>query len=115
MRWVQRVIEICNLLSAASLAYCSVSYSPGDAQCATRDHTHLTGCLQARELQDSDNAKALGHATGLRILLRSTLFKRLTVCLLDGHLPTDECSSTACCDWMPVFMFGFHISFLLVV
>ena len=44
---------------------------------------HMPGYLQARELQDSDNAKALGHATGLRILLRSTLFKRLTVCTSD--------------------------------
>lgn len=46
----------------------------------------MPGYLQARELQDGDNAKALGHATGLRILLRSTLFKRLTVCVPQMHV-----------------------------
>jgi hypothetical protein len=40
----------------------------------------MPAALQAQQLQDSSNAKALGHTTGLRILFRSKLFKRLTVC-----------------------------------
>lgn len=78
--------------------------------------THISlAVLQARELQDSDNAKALGHATGLRILLRSTLFKRLTVRLLDGHFQQTSVALQPAAIGRFEFMSGFHISVLLVV
>ena len=48
--------------------------------------------LQAQQLQDSTNAKRLGNASGLRILLRSKLFKRLTVCLMVSGVVTDGLS-----------------------
>lgn len=45
--------------------------------------------LEAQRMQDSNQAKALGHTGGLRILFRSKLFKRLTVCLMVSGIVTD--------------------------
>lgn len=48
--------------------------------------------LQAQQRQDSTDTKTRSHAGGLRILLRSRLFRRLTVCLMVSGIVTDGLS-----------------------
>ncbi len=48
--------------------------------------------LQAQQRQDSTDSKTRSHAGGLRILFRSRLFRRLTVCLMVSGIVTDGLS-----------------------